>query len=181
MVAIDRRPKNDQRPMAEGLSGPLSGGPSAAKQEPLWFPKILSGWIRAVGQISASLHLMLVLFRLLPVFIANLFKSRWRLEAENLFLHHQLNIALRRRPARLPLRGSDRALLVWMPRRAGLSVKDGETAYQCRAAKSRVFHGWLPFPAPTRGTGYQPSRSRGSSAGSNISIQGPTDQWPSPG
>jgi hypothetical protein len=38
-VAIDRRPKNDQRPMAEGLSGSLSGGPSAAKQEPLWFPE----------------------------------------------------------------------------------------------------------------------------------------------
>jgi hypothetical protein len=108
-VAIDRRPRNDQHPMAEGLSGPLSGGPSAAKQEPLWFPKILSGWICAVGPISASLHLMLVLFRLLPVFIANLFKSRWRLEAENTFLHHQLNIALKRQPARLPLRGSDPA------------------------------------------------------------------------
>ena len=38
------------------------------------------------------------------------------LEAENLFLRHQLNIALRRRPARFPLRGSDRALLVWMTR-----------------------------------------------------------------
>ena len=50
------------------------------------------------------------------MFIANLFKSRRRLEAEILFLRHQLNIALRRRPARLPLRGSDRALLVWMTR-----------------------------------------------------------------
>ena len=59
---------------------------------------------------------MLVFLRLLPVLIANLFKSRRRLEAENLFLRHQLNIALRRRPARLPLRGSDRALLVWMTR-----------------------------------------------------------------
>src|SRR5271157_529249 len=44
------------------------------------------------------------------------FKSRRRLEAEILFLRHQLNIASRRRPARLPLRGSDRALLVWMTR-----------------------------------------------------------------
>ena len=59
---------------------------------------------------------MLALLRLLPVFFANLFKSRRRLEAEILCLRHQLNIALRQRPARLPLRGSDRALLMWMTR-----------------------------------------------------------------
>jgi len=59
---------------------------------------------------------MLAILRLLAAFIANLFKSRRRLEAEIVFLRHQLNIALRRRPARLPLRGSDRALLVWMTR-----------------------------------------------------------------
>jgi hypothetical protein len=59
---------------------------------------------------------MLTILRLLAAFFANLFKSRRRLEAEILFLRHQLNIALRRRPARLPLRGSDRALLVWMTR-----------------------------------------------------------------
>jgi ABC-type uncharacterized transport system YnjBCD ATPase subunit len=44
---------------------------------------------------------MLAILRLLAGFIANLFKSRRRLEAEILFLRHQLNIALRRRPARL--------------------------------------------------------------------------------
>ena len=38
------------------------------------------------------------------------------LEAENLFLRHQLSIALRRAPPRVRLRGSDRALLVWMTR-----------------------------------------------------------------
>src|SRR5271165_5143887 len=59
---------------------------------------------------------MLAILRLLAAFIANLFKSRRRLEAEILSLRHQLNIALRQRPARLPLRGSDRALLVWMTR-----------------------------------------------------------------
>ncbi|MGA9336943.1 MAG: hypothetical protein WBV66_04685 [Pseudolabrys sp.] len=41
-------------------------------------------------------------------------KSRWRLEAENLFHRHQLNIALRQAPPRHRLRGSDRALLVGM-------------------------------------------------------------------
>jgi hypothetical protein len=40
--------------------------------------------------------------------------SRRRLEIENLFLRHQLNIALRRAPHRLRLRANDRALLVWM-------------------------------------------------------------------
>ena len=57
---------------------------------------------------------MVAIFRLLAVFVADLFKSRRRLEAEILCLRHQLNIALRQRPARLLLRGSDRALLVWM-------------------------------------------------------------------
>jgi hypothetical protein len=49
-------------------------------------------------------------------FIGNLLKSRRRLEVENLFLRHQLNIILRRPTQRLRLRGSDRALMVWMTR-----------------------------------------------------------------
>src|SRR5437016_468344 len=59
---------------------------------------------------------MLAVLRSLAMFIVDLFKSRRRLEAENLFLRHQLSIALRRAPPRLRLRGSDRALLVWMTR-----------------------------------------------------------------
>src|ERR1700686_949924 len=59
---------------------------------------------------------MLAILHLLGTFIANLFTSRRRLEVENLFLRHQLNIALRRAPHRLRLRGSDRALLGWMCR-----------------------------------------------------------------
>src|SRR3981081_1992637 len=59
---------------------------------------------------------MLAIVHLLGTYVANLFKSRRRLEVENLFLRHQLNIALRRRPPRLRLRGSDRALLVLMTR-----------------------------------------------------------------
>src|SRR5262245_22885373 len=57
---------------------------------------------------------MLAMLHLLGTFVGNLFKSRRRLEVENLFLRHQLNIALRRSPHRLRLRRSDRALLVWM-------------------------------------------------------------------
>ncbi len=59
---------------------------------------------------------MLALVHLLGTFVADLFRSRRRLEAENLFLRHQLNIALRRAPHRLRLRSGDRALLVWMTR-----------------------------------------------------------------
>ena len=54
---------------------------------------------------------MLAILHLLGTFVANLFRSRRRLEVENLFLRHQLNIALRRAPHRLRLRGSDRALI----------------------------------------------------------------------
>jgi transposase InsO family protein len=59
---------------------------------------------------------MPVILRSLGMFIVDLFKSRRRLEAENLFLRHQLSIALRRAPLRPRLRGSDRALLVWITR-----------------------------------------------------------------
>src|SRR5256884_37165 len=59
---------------------------------------------------------MLAILHLLVMFVADIFKSRRRLEAENLFLRHQLSIALRRAPPRLRLRGGDRALLVWMTR-----------------------------------------------------------------
>jgi transposase InsO family protein len=59
---------------------------------------------------------MLANLHLLAMLVADLFKSRRRLEAENLFLRHQLNIALRRMPPRQRLRGSDRALLIWITR-----------------------------------------------------------------
>ena len=52
----------------------------------------------------------------LGTFVADMFKSRCRLEAANLFLRYQLNIALRRAPTQPRLHGSDRALLVWMTR-----------------------------------------------------------------
>jgi hypothetical protein len=57
---------------------------------------------------------MFAILHLLGMFVVDLFKSRSRLEAENLFLRHQLNIALRRAPPRLRLRGSDRTLMVWL-------------------------------------------------------------------
>jgi transposase InsO family protein len=59
---------------------------------------------------------MFALLHSLAMFGIDLFKPRRRLEVENLFLRHQLSIALRRAPPRLRLHGSDRALLVWMTR-----------------------------------------------------------------
>jgi len=57
---------------------------------------------------------MLGILHALGIFVCDLLKSRRRLQTENLFLRHQLNVALRRAPPRLRLHGSDRALLVWM-------------------------------------------------------------------
>ncbi|MGA2566135.1 MAG: integrase core domain-containing protein [Pseudolabrys sp.] len=59
---------------------------------------------------------MFAILNALGRFVADRFKSRLRLEAENLFLRHKLNIALRRAPPRLRLCGIDRALLVLMTR-----------------------------------------------------------------
>ena len=59
---------------------------------------------------------MFVILHGLAMFVADMFKSRGQLEAENLFLRHQLSIALRRAPPRLRLNSSDRALLVWITR-----------------------------------------------------------------
>jgi hypothetical protein len=57
---------------------------------------------------------MLAIFRLIAAFITNLFKSRRRLEAENLFLRHQLNIAVSRCACHCG--AADCTLLVWMTR-----------------------------------------------------------------
>jgi len=59
---------------------------------------------------------MFSILHALGMLVADMFKSRCLLEAENLFLRHQFNVAFRRAPRRLRLRGSDWALLVWMRR-----------------------------------------------------------------
>ena len=90
---------------------------------------------------------MLAMLHLLGMFLANLFKSRCRLEVENLFLRHQLNIVLRRAPHRLRLRRSDRALLVWMtwlwPSLLGLSrVVQPDTILRWHRAGFRAYWRW---------------------------------------
>ena len=65
-----------------------------------------------MSRISASFAAMLAIVHLLGMYVADLLKSRRRLEVENLFLCHQLNIVLRRTPQHLRLRGGDRALFM---------------------------------------------------------------------
>ena len=59
---------------------------------------------------------MFAILHALGMLVADLVKSRSRLEAENLFLRHQLNVALRRAPPRLRLRNSDRVFMAWIVR-----------------------------------------------------------------
>ena len=68
--------------------------------------------------IGASFIVMFALLHLLLALVFDRFKSRRRLEIENLYLRHQLNIAMRRVPQRLRLCGADRTFMVWMTRRA---------------------------------------------------------------
>jgi transposase InsO family protein len=79
--------------------------------------------------------------------IINLFKSRRRLEAENLFLRHQLSIALRRAPSRIRLSGCDRALLIWMtqlwPSLLGMAqVVQPESILRWHRAGFKAFWRW---------------------------------------
>jgi hypothetical protein len=90
---------------------------------------------------------MLPILYAIGMFVADLFKSRTRLEAENLFLRHQLTLALRQKPPRLRLRGSDRVLLVWMVRLwpsllDAVHVVQPETILRWHRAGVRAFWRW---------------------------------------
>jgi hypothetical protein len=81
------------------------------------------------------------------MFVIDFFKPPRRLEAENLFLRHQLSIALRRAPPRLRLRGSDRALLVWMTR-LWPSLVPTANSKRLTATANRLKRGRLLVPVP---------------------------------
>ena len=99
--------------------------------------------------------MMLALLHLFGVLVANRFKSRRRLEIENLYLRHQLNIAMRRTAHCLRLRGADRALLVWMtwlwPSLLGLSrVVQPDTILRWHRAGFRAYWRWKSRGRPGR-------------------------------
>jgi transposase InsO family protein len=90
---------------------------------------------------------MFAILRALGLFVADLFKSRCRLEAENLVLRHQLTIALRRAPPRPRLFGSDRVLLVWLTRLwpsilGAVQLVQPETVLRWHRASFRAFWRW---------------------------------------
>ena len=90
---------------------------------------------------------MISVLRTFALVVANLFKSRRRLEAENVWLRHQLNIALRRSPARLRLNGIDRALFVWLVRLwpdlvDTIQVVKPETVLRWHRAGFRAYWRW---------------------------------------
>jgi len=98
---------------------------------------------------------MLAILRLLMTFAADLFRSRRHLEVENLFLRHQLNIALRRAPRRLRLHGSDRAVLVWLtrlwPSLIGLArVVQPDTILRWHRSGFRAYWRWKSRGQPGR-------------------------------
>src|SRR6266513_21631 len=98
---------------------------------------------------------MFAIIHLLATFIADLFKSPRRLEVENLFLRHQLNVALRRAPQRVRLRAGDRALMVWMTRRwpslLGLSrIVQPDTILRWHRCGFRAYWRWKSRGRPGR-------------------------------
>jgi len=95
----------------------------------------------------AVLHLLFAL-------VVDCFKSRRRLEIENLYLRHQLNIAMRKQQ-RLRLRGADRAFMVWMIRlRPGLlslsRVVRPDTILRWHRAGFRAYWRWKSRRQPGR-------------------------------
>jgi transposase InsO family protein len=90
---------------------------------------------------------MLAVLHSLGMFVVDLFRSRCQLESENLFLRHQLSIALRRAPPRCRLLGSDRALLVWITRLwpnllGAAQVVQPETILRWQRAGFKAFWRW---------------------------------------
>jgi len=87
---------------------------------------------------------MIAILHALGMFVVDLFKSRCRLEAENLLLRHQLSIAMRQAPPRRRLRGRDRALLVlttrlWPSLLDAVQVVQPETVLRWHRAGFRAF------------------------------------------
>src|SRR5438067_13212462 len=90
---------------------------------------------------------MLAVLQTLWTFGIDFFKPRWRLQAENLFLRHQLSIALRRAPPRLRIDRSDPVLLIWMTRLwpsflGATQVVQPETILRWHRADFNAFWRW---------------------------------------
>src|SRR5215813_10489788 len=83
------------------------------------------------------------------------FKSRARLEAENLVLRQQLNVLIRKLPKRLPLTNLDRLLLVWLYRLfpsllIAIRIVKPETVIRWHHRGFQAYWRWKSRPGPGR-------------------------------
>jgi transposase InsO family protein len=90
---------------------------------------------------------MFAILYALRMAVADLVKSRARLEAEILLLRHQLNLALRHAPPRVRLHRGDRAFMVWMVRLwpsllDAVQVVQPETVLRWHRAGFRIYWRW---------------------------------------
>ncbi len=90
---------------------------------------------------------MLAILYTFGLAVADLVRSRGRLEAEILLLRHQLNVALRHGPPRVRVRGGDRAFMVWMVRLWPslldvVRVVQPETVLRWHRARFRIYWRW---------------------------------------
>jgi hypothetical protein len=87
------------------------------------------------------------LFKLILSALASLFKSRAKLEAENLVLRQQINVLRRQTPKRTHLKNSDRFLFVslyrWVPSVLGaIAIVRPETIIRWHRAGFRTYWRW---------------------------------------
>ena len=83
------------------------------------------------------------------------FKSRARLEAENLVLRQQINVLIRKLPKRLLLTNSDRLLLVWLYRvfpsiLSAIRIVRPETVIRWHRRGFQAYWRWKSRPAVCR-------------------------------
>jgi hypothetical protein len=87
------------------------------------------------------------LLKLFLAVLASLFKSRARLEAENLVLRQQVNVLRRRMPKRPALKNIDRLLFVWLYRcfpstASALAIVRPETVIRWHRIGFRAYWRW---------------------------------------
>ena len=87
------------------------------------------------------------LLKLILGVLASLFRSRARLEAENLVLRQQINVLRRRMPKRPDLNNTDRVLFVWLYRwfpsvLGAVAIVRPETVIRWHRAGFRAYWRW---------------------------------------
>src|SRR6202047_420194 len=87
------------------------------------------------------------LLKLILGVLASLFRSRAKLEAENLVLRQQINVLRRRRPKRPDLSNTDRFLFVWLYRwcpsvLGAVAIVRPETIIRWHRAGFRAYWRW---------------------------------------